>query len=75
MFANTIQPWKNKNVCAGIGVLISSEITIVYRALIIPHSCCIDPPKIKEITKFPELMKFITPPPVSVADAISSASA
>jgi len=52
--------------CDGRGVLTNPERTIIYKARIIPHNYCIDPPKINERAKLLEDMNFNAAPPLLV---------
>ena len=64
------QPWKKANVCDGVGTLIRKLKMMSCMALIMPHSCCREPPMIRETTKLPDCMKLMNDPSVSVESLI-----
>lgn len=65
-----MQPEKNMKAELGVGTRTSCTRTIIYRALIIPQSCCIELPSKKEIAKLLEETMFKMEPPASVVDDI-----
>ena len=63
-----MQPTKKMKVCAGVGTLISELKIIICMALIIPNSCCMDPPRRREITKLLDEKKLSKLPTAPVVD-------
>jgi len=68
-----MHPRKNVKVWAGSWIWTRTERMIICRARIMPHRCCIEPPRMTETKMFPDDIRLTRKPPVSVVEEMSSA--
>ena len=70
ILANSMHAWKKRNVCTGEGTRTRASNIMVYKALSMPHSFCIEPPITNARIKLTEEVIVMIEPVVSAESMI-----